>query len=43
MSACTQAYQEAANDPDYVAEMAELSEEFDVALADGLSESGGGQ
>ena len=37
------AYQEAANDPEYVAEMAELTAEFDCTVADGLSESGEGQ
>jgi hypothetical protein len=37
------AYQEAANDPEYAAEMAELTQEFDCAVADGLSESGEGQ
>lgn len=37
------AYEEAASDPEYVAEMAELADEFDRAVADGLSESGEGQ
>jgi Arc/MetJ-type ribon-helix-helix transcriptional regulator len=37
------AYQEAANDPEYVAEMAELTAEFDFAVADGLRESEEGQ
>lgn len=36
------AYQEAANDPEYAAEMAELTEEFDCTVADGLSEGGEG-
>ncbi len=30
------AYQEAANDPAYVADMAEINAEFDVAIGDGL-------
>ena len=30
------AYGEAASDPSYVSEMAELSREFDCAVADGL-------
>jgi len=30
------AYREAANDPEYQAEMAELDRAFDVAIADGL-------
>jgi Arc/MetJ-type ribon-helix-helix transcriptional regulator len=37
------AYQEAANDPEYAAEMAELTAEFDCTVADGLGESGEGQ
>lgn len=37
------AYQEAANDPEYAAEMDELTREFDCTVADGLSESGEGQ
>ncbi len=37
------AYEEAANDPEYAVEMAELTAEFDCAIADGLSESGEGQ
>jgi len=31
------AYEEAAADPEYVAEMAELDRDFDVTVADGLS------
>jgi hypothetical protein len=30
------AYQEAANDPAYVADMVEINAEFDVAVGDGL-------
>ena len=33
------AYVEAANDPEYRAEMAELTAEFDAAVADGLEDS----
>lgn len=32
------AYEEAASDPEYVAEMAELERDFDVAVADGLGD-----
>lgn len=32
------AYAQAASDPEYMAEMAELERDFDVATADGLSE-----
>lgn len=32
------AYEEAANDPEYAAEMAELDHDFDVTIADGLSD-----
>lgn len=32
------AYEEAANDPEYAAEMAELDRDFDVTVADGLGD-----
>jgi hypothetical protein len=32
------AYQEAADDPAYVAEMADINTEFDVAVGDGLGD-----
>jgi phage gp16-like protein len=32
------AYEEAANDPEYVTEMAELDRDFDVTVADGLGD-----
>jgi hypothetical protein len=34
------AYDEAANDPKFVAEMEELDGEFDITVADGLGEEG---